>query len=115
MVTPIRCAESYNYRDPPCPVVREEGTSFSPRLAVWRKPFKYAIKVLAFSAIWIVVGIICVLAGIALMPFASGAGSAALGVIFFVVGYVVIYLGVLAAMFRYLPEAVAEEVRKGTK
>jgi uncharacterized membrane protein len=85
--------------------------------AVWRRAFKYAVRVLAFTALWIVVGIVIAFSGIVLVTSAVRPGAmqpAALivGFILFMLGYVVIYLGVLTALFRYLPQAVADEVEE---
>ncbi len=87
--------------------------ALSPALTVWRKPFKYAIRVLAFSAIWLLVGMVFMFGGMVVLAAGIRGGSPSLvvAIILFAVGYLIIYLGILMALFRYLPEALAEKVK----
>lgn len=83
--------------------------------AAWRRAFNYAVRVLVFTALWIVVGIVIAFSGIVLVtsavqPGAMQPGALVAGFILFMLGYVVIYLGFLTALFRYLPQAVADQV-----
>ncbi len=80
----------------------------------WRRAIKYALKVLGFSIIWLVVGLALIFSGISIIPSALRLGPGALlgGVALLVIGYLLIYAGILVAMFRYLPRAIAEEMKK---
>jgi len=84
---------------------------------VWRTAFRYALRLLVFSALWIVVGLLIAFSGIVLVTAAvrPGAIQPALlivGFILFMLGYVVIYLGFFTGLFRYLPQAIADEVEQ---
>ena len=82
-------------------------------LAPWQRPFRYAVRVLVFSAIWLIVGMIFIFGGMLLFSTTIRTGPAGIvgAVILFAVGYVIIFMGILTAIFRYLPEALAEKVK----
>jgi len=82
-------------------------------LSVWRKPIKYAVKVLVFSAIWLLVGMVFIFGGMVLFSTTPRAGTGGLvaGMVLFGIGYVIVYMGILVAIFRYLPEAIAEKMK----
>ncbi len=82
-------------------------------LGAWRTPFKFTVKVLAFSAIWLLLGMIFMFGGMVVLAAGIRGGSTSLvvAIILFAVGYLIIYGGILMAIFRYLPEAIAEKVK----
>lgn len=83
------------------------------RLDAWRRPFRYAVRVLVFSAIWVIVGMIFIFGGMLLFSTTMRTGPAGMvgAVILFAIGYVTVFMGVLTAIFRYLPEAIAEKMK----
>ncbi len=80
----------------------------------WERAFKYALKVLGVSVIWLVVGLAFILGGVTVISSGIRFGPTALvgGVILLGIGYLVVYVGILVAMFKYLPQAIAEEIKK---
>ena len=82
-------------------------------LSAWRVPFKFTVKVLAFSVIWLLLGMVFMFGGMVVLAAGVRGGSTSLVVamILFAMGYLIIYGGILMAMFRYLPEAIAEKVK----
>jgi uncharacterized membrane protein len=112
---------SRNQRSEQCKLILTSQTSVSPVGAdvlridqSWRRAISYSLKVLGFSIIWLVVGLALIFSGISLIPSALRFGPGALlgGVALLVIGYLLIYAGILVAMFRYLPRAIAEEMKK---
>ena len=83
------------------------------RLDLWKRPFRYAVRVLVFSAIWLIVGMILIFGGMLLFSTTIRTGPAGIvgAVILFAIGYVIVFMGILTAIFRYLPEALAEKVK----
>ena len=82
-------------------------------VGTWRTAFKYTVKVLAFSAIWLLIGLVFMFGGMVSMAASAKGGPPTLvfAVILFGLGYLIIYGGIIMAIFRYLPEAVSEKVK----
>ncbi|MHC1636021.1 MAG: hypothetical protein ACXQTS_05315 [Candidatus Methanospirareceae archaeon] len=87
-------------------------------MVTWGRAFKAAAAYVGFVILWYIVGMIVILAGAMQMamrsPFAGPPGPAniAIYVICLIVGVVIIVLGSMAALFKILPEVIAEEVGK---
>jgi hypothetical protein len=66
-----------------------------------------------FSAIWLIVGMVFIFGGMLVFSTSIRTGPAGLilGGILFVIGYLIVFMGILTAIFRYLPEAIAEKVK----
>lgn len=73
----------------------------------WGTAFKYALKAVLATLIFMVIGGFMLLAALGLM-FTNPLVAAPLAII----GLVLYSLGMLIAWFKYIPEAVAEELEQ---
>jgi len=66
-----------------------------------------------FSVIWLIVGMMFIFGGMLVFSTSirTGAAGLILGGVLFVIGYLIVFMGILTAIFRYLPEAIAEKMK----
>ena len=76
----------------------------------WRRAFRGALAILAWSIVWVVIGILVAALGLAVLavnPF--------MAVPPIIAGYVIAGLGAYAALLKVLAEVTAEEVERRVK
>ncbi len=92
-------------------------------MAGWGSAFAAAFKIVVMSIVWAIIGIVLIAVGFSMMqvpitypaahqPMVSLQGSAIVGLIVALVGYVILLLGTLASFLKYSAEYYAEEMRK---
>ncbi|MEM3437825.1 MAG: hypothetical protein QXP55_04770 [Nitrososphaerales archaeon] len=90
----------------------------------WGRSFKAALLLLVFTLLWVIVGGVIIFIGMLLIPseafffnpitgsFGINWGAIIGAVILWIIGYLIILLGVYASFFKVNTEIIVEEVRK---
>ncbi len=93
-------------------------------MVTWGRSFKAALLFLAFSIVWLLIGGAIIIVGsisgllgivqyVPYPPYVTINWGALGGmIIVFIIGYLIIYLGILATFFKVFAELLAEEMRK---
>jgi uncharacterized membrane protein len=96
-------------------------------LVSWGRSFKASLLLLAFTILWAIVGGVIMIAGMSLIP-PTGVfytdpwtglpvinwGMMIGAIILWIIGYLIILLGVSASFFKVNTEIIVEELRKQT-
>lgn len=88
----------------------------------WGKAFGYALRYILYAILWIIIGGLIMGAGIGMMmasmrPGPWGIptyepGASIVGVVFIIIGLIIIYLGTMAAYFKIMSRLVYEATYK---
>ncbi len=78
----------------------------------WSRAFVYAVKAVLASLLFIVIGYGLIAAGVAAGVATRHPMGFVFAAVLAVIGAIVVMTGMLIALFKYMPEAVAEEVRE---
>ena len=80
----------------------------------WGRAYGYAVRFIAYSILWLLVG--GVLAAMGALAIAhGGAPGIAVGIVLILVGYVVGGLGTLATFFKLMSRLMVETLREERK
>jgi hypothetical protein len=74
----------------------------------WREALRQALRFTAFSILWAITGGLVFAFGLA-----TSRERPLLALLFFVIGYVIVSIGVFASLLKVLSEAIAKEVKGG--
>jgi hypothetical protein len=91
-------------------------------MVTWGRAFRGALAYILWSIIWIIIGAVIIVGGIyfgyisgTYGPFGIPVPNFGIIIAAVIIGYIIISLGAIAALFKILAEITAEEVEKRAK
>lgn len=80
----------------------------------WGKTFSYAVRYIIYAILWIIIGGLTMGIGISIIasaPFKFGPGMLT-GIVIIIIGYVIMFLGIMAAYFKVMSRLIYESIYK---